>query len=182
VNGVADHFSSFAPVYDAQCKVLIVGSLPGVTSAGLSEYYAHPRNHFWQIMSLLLNKNLTGLPYSDRLTNLVTHQVGLWDSVRTASRRRSVDSTIAKDAALNALDILVSTLPQLRLIAFNGKTAAVFGKRALGEAVGIPTVLLPSTSPANTLPLGQKLSAWRCITDCLVTTDSPFDHSVAVNA
>jgi double-stranded uracil-DNA glycosylase len=159
------NFSSFAPVYDAHCNVLIVGSLPGVASSILGEYYAHPRNHFWPIMSLLLGEKLSDMSYSERLERLLTHKIGLWDSVRTATRRRSVDATIDKDATLNALDVLAQGLPKLQLIVFNGKTAAVFGKRALGETMNLHTFVLPSTSPANTLPFEQKLSAWRYIND-----------------
>ena len=57
------------------------------------------------------------------------------------------------------LAALVATLPALRLVAFNGQTAARIGTRSLPP--GTPRVTLPSSSPAYTLPFAAKALAWR---------------------
>ena len=48
---------SFAPLVDDESKILILGSMPGVKSLTEQEYYAHPRNRFWQLLALLLGED-----------------------------------------------------------------------------------------------------------------------------
>lgn len=46
-------FHSLDPIYDANSKVLILGSFPSVKSRELKFYYANPQNQFWKIMQEL---------------------------------------------------------------------------------------------------------------------------------
>ena len=45
---------TFEPVYDANSKVLILGTFPSVKSREVNFYYGHPRNRFWQVLALSL--------------------------------------------------------------------------------------------------------------------------------
>ena len=57
-NGVSMYAcTSFAPLVDSESKILILGSMPGVKSLTEQEYYAHPRNRFWQLLALLLGED-----------------------------------------------------------------------------------------------------------------------------
>src|SRR3546814_8354204 len=88
--------------------------------------------------------------YADRLDALAAARVGLWDVIRSAARRTSSDSDI-REAKAHDLFELVATLPDLRMIAFNGGKAAAIGRRQIGDPPGIALTDLPSSSAANTI-------------------------------
>ena len=150
----------FPPVVNANTRVLILGSLPGEASLAAGQYYAHPRNQFWPLVGSLLQLNLPALPYAQRLDCLLQHGIGLWDVIAEARRRGSLDTAI-RDSQHNDLQQLLAALPQLELVAFNGQTA---GKQAKSVAAcGVATLILPSSSPALTLPFASKLAAWQAL-------------------
>lgn len=152
--------ASFAPVVAAGTRVLVLGSLPGAASLAAARYYAHPQNQFWRLTGGAIGVDLAALAYDDRLAALLAAGVGLWDVVASARRAGSLDGAI-RDVAGNDLAALVATLPALRLVAFNGRTAARIGTPALPP--GTPHLTLPSSSPAHTAPFAAKALAWAAI-------------------
>jgi hypoxanthine-DNA glycosylase len=153
--------AGFPPVVDANTRVLILGSLPGEASLAVQQYYGNPRNAFWRLMEGVLGASLVPLVYEDRLATLLAHGVGLWDVIAEAERRGSLDAAI-RDPAANDLLALVETLPALRLVAFNGGTAAKLGGRLVADRV--PTLALPSSSPAHAArTFAQKAEAWSAL-------------------
>jgi hypoxanthine-DNA glycosylase len=152
---------SFPPVIDENVRLLILGSLPGEISLAQSQYYAHPLNQFWRLMSQVVNTDLSTLPYSERLHTLLKHRIGLWDVVAEAHREGSLDSKI-RNHAHNDLPGLINQLPKLGTIAFNGGTSAKLGLKALKEqAQHYQIITLPSSSPAYTLAYAAKSAAWK---------------------
>ncbi len=150
---------SFPPVVNAGTRLLLLGSLPGEESLARRRYYANPRNHFWRLMSGVIEADLVPLDYEERLETLLAAGVGLWDSVATAARQGSLDGAI-RDHRPNALAELAASLPRLRAIGFNGGTSAKIGMKALAGTRTAALVPLPSSSPAYTLPFEKKLEAW----------------------
>lgn len=150
--------SSFPPVWRADARVLVLGSLPGERSLAESRYYAHPYNQFWRLMGAVLELDLPA-DYEARLTALTERGVALWDVIGQARRRGSLDGAI-RDHQPNDLSGLVGQLPQLRAIGFNGGSAARIGRRQLGAHGGLVQLDLPSSSPAFTRSFDSKLSAW----------------------
>lgn len=150
---------SLPPVVRLDCRLLVLGSLPGAASLAAARYYAHPRNRFWQLMGAVLEKDLEARPYAARLETLQSAGVGLWDVVGTAHRPGSLDSAI-RNAQANDLEQLMATLPRLRAIAFNGAKSHALGTGLLGH-LPVPRIRLPSSSPANArMPHDAKLAAW----------------------
>ncbi|TKC83137.1 DNA-deoxyinosine glycosylase [Trinickia terrae] len=151
----------FPPVVDGNTRVLVLGSLPGEVSLAHNQYYAHKQNKFWFLVGDVIERDLVGMDYQDRLDTLLGHCIGLWDVVAKAQRVGSLDSRIRNHAS-NDLVALVETLPNLIAIAFNGGTAAKIGMRALGEkADRYQFIRLPSSSPAYAVVSYQeKLADW----------------------
>ena len=46
------HEQPFAPVFDENSKVLILGTFPSVKSRANNFYYGHPQNRFWKEMCI----------------------------------------------------------------------------------------------------------------------------------
>lgn len=150
---------SFPPVADGRTRVLVLGSLPGEESLARRQYYGNPRNHFWRLMSAVIERDLVPLAYEERLQALLNAGVGLWDTVGAATRRGSLDGAIRMHQ-LNALADLIATLPALRAIGFNGGKSASLGLRQLEGESRLALLPLPSSSPAYTLPFEAKREAW----------------------
>ncbi|MDR3219301.1 MAG: DNA-deoxyinosine glycosylase [Dysgonamonadaceae bacterium] len=126
---------SFAPVYDTETRMLILGTLPGAKSLAYNEYYGDPRNRFWRIIAEITNYKLPE-SYAEKKQMLLENNIGLWDVVREANREGSLDSAI-KNEAPNDLNSLILSLRNLKVIAFNGKKAAQFYDKYFKRVDGI---------------------------------------------
>lgn len=153
---------SLAPVGSADARLLILGSLPGEASLAARRYYAHPSNQFWRLLGAAIREDLAGLEYEPRLERLAARDIALWDVVAQASRHGSLDGAI-RGATANQLAVYVATHPRLRAVAFNGRTAASLGRRALAGHDGLTFIDLPSSSAALTRPFADKAAAWAAL-------------------
>lgn len=153
---------AFAPVVDAETRLLILGSLPGDASLAAGQYYAHPQNGFWRLVGGVIERDLVAMPYEERLRALAEAKIGLWDVVAGAERVGSLDTAIR---APEYADLVgrVGALPRLRAIAFNGGKAAKDGRRLLAATTGLSLIDLPSSSPAHARPLAEKAAAWSAL-------------------
>ncbi|RJG57154.1 DNA-deoxyinosine glycosylase [Sphingobium terrigena] len=159
---------AFPPSVDASTRLLILGSLPGDVSIARQEYYAHRGNAFWALIGDVLGEALAGQPYPLRLARLQARGVGLWDVMASATRPGSLDSAIS-DADVRDLGGFIAALPALQAVAFNGKMAALHGRRQLGDRDDLALIDLPSSSGAHaTVSRGQKVQAWRVLCDWIV--------------
>ena len=153
-----------APVGSQDARLLILGSLPGEASLAAQRYYAHPTNQFWRLLGHAIGEDLAGLDYEARLGRLAVRGIALWDVVAEARRRGSLDGAI-RAATPNQLAEHVATHPRLTAVAFNGRTAAAIGRRALRQSASITFIDLPSSSAALTRPFAEKAQAWARIGD-----------------
>lgn len=151
---------------DAHCRVLVLGSMPGVQSLAQARYYAHPRNRFWPLMADLLGFD-PALAYQDRIAALQRAGVGVWDVIGQCARSGSLDAAIDRASVVaNPLPALLGTLPRLAAVACNGAAAAQAWQRHVAPqldaaARALPLLALPSTSPANAaFPLARLRRSW----------------------
>ncbi len=156
---MSGHKQGMPPVGAANASLLLLGSLPGDASLAAQAYYAHPTNQFWRLLGGAIGEELAALPYPGRLDRLAARGIALWDVVADATRPGSLDGAI-RSARANPLAAFVASHSNLRAVAFNGRTAATLGRRALTEVDGLALVDLPSSSAAFTQPLPQKMIAW----------------------
>lgn len=168
---------------NAQCRVLVLGSMPGAMSLQQAQYYAHPRNRFWPLMEALCGVD-PGLDYATRMQRLQRAGVGLWDVIGMCRRSGSLDAAIVRGSEVaNPLPALIATLPSLQAIACNGGAAHAAFVRWVQPAlpvmaIALPVLALPSTSPANAAwSLPRLLEAWEPLRPLL---DSP--HRAAQQA
>jgi hypoxanthine-DNA glycosylase len=146
------------PVIAHDTRLVVLGSFPGVASLVARQYYAHPRNQFWPLLSALWNVDLMAMPYAKRLAALRQRGLGLWDVYASCRREGSLDTSIV-DAQLNDLASLPRRAPELRAIAHNGGESARLMR--VTAALGVPVTKLPSTSPANaSWSFERKRAAW----------------------
>ncbi|MBV9736396.1 MAG: DNA-deoxyinosine glycosylase [Acidisphaera sp.] len=155
------------PIIAVDGRTLILGSMPGARSLQARQYYAHPRNLFWQIMGELIGFD-PALPYPARLEALTRAGLSLWDVLRSCVRKGSLDSAISTGIP-NDFAAFFAGHPSLSRVFFNGgKSEAIFRRHVLSTLADADLVLrrLPSTSPAHaSMGFAEKLRAWRAVLD-----------------
>ena len=148
-----------APVIAPDTRLVILGSFPGAASLAAQQYYGHPRNNLWPLLSVLWDVDLVALAYPQRLEALRRHRTGLWDVYRSCEREGSLDSAIRAPVP-NDLAQLRRLAPGLQAVVHNGAESA--RSRRITAQLGVDVHTLPSTSPANaSWSFERKLAAWR---------------------
>jgi TDG/mug DNA glycosylase family protein len=155
---------SFPFSADSRSTLLILGSMPGVESLNQQQYYAHPRNLFWDFMGELFEAGRE-LPYEERLAILRENDIALWDVAHSCRRKGSLDSNIT-DVEANDFSLLFKTAPDIHTIFFNGQKAAALFQKLVAPQLNRDVTLntLPSTSPANaSITRTEKFRAWKTV-------------------
>ena len=151
---------SFSPAAAHDARVLILGTMPGVKSLEMQQYYAHPRNYFWSFMEELFDAG-ADKPYEKRLNILKENHIALWDIFHSCIRPGSLDSAIRNEQP-NDIPALLEQHRYITHIYTNGKKAYQALYKYFGSEIeSYNVVSLPSTSPANaSIPLKKKKKAW----------------------
>ena len=151
----------FAPVYDRNCKILILGSLPSVKSREQMFYYGHPQNRFWKVIA-----SLTGQPLPKTIEEkkefLLGQHIAISDVISECDIIGSSDSSIKNVVPNDIADIIQKS--HIERIFTNGKKADELYKKYIEQTIGISAECLPSTSPANAVWSLEKLcEEWKII-------------------
>ena len=158
--------TGLAPLISSQTRLLILGSFPGVASLQAQQYYGHPQNQFWRVLSAVLGDiygcsptNTGAISYQIRSNWLLSKKLGVWDVYASCQREGSLDSNI-RQAVLNDFSTLRTLCPDLQAIAHNGGESFKHAKHT--RNLGVHVFRLPSTSPANaSWSFERKVAAWQ---------------------
>ncbi len=155
-----DH--GFAPVYDENSRILILGSFPSVASREIAFYYGHPRNRFWPLFSALLEEEIPSDP-AGKIQMLLRRRIALYDALESAQVEGSMDANIKSYTPADLSPILNTA--RICRIYCNGKKSY----EVVTKDLGLEAVLMPSTSPANAAWSLEKLvTAWSVLLDDLM--------------
>ncbi|MCR4705396.1 MAG: DNA-deoxyinosine glycosylase [Lachnospiraceae bacterium] len=134
------------PLYDANSRILILGSFPSVKSREEGFFYGHPQNRFWKVTAAVCGEDVPGT-ILDKKAFLLRNQIALWDVIGSCDIVGSSDSSI-KNVCVNDLRVILDHC-DIRQIYVNGKTAYKYYQKYAEKETGRSAICLPSTSPAN---------------------------------
>ena len=165
---------NFDAISKPDAKILILGSMPGIASLKVNQYYAHPRNAFWPIMGALLSE-IWPDDFAQRYAKITAHKIALWDVIKYCRRTGSLDQNIENTSIIaNDFGAFLQQHPKITTLFFNGQKAAQSFNKLVAPyledniAQRIQTHILPSSSPAMaSLDLASKIDKWRIIQETL---------------
>jgi len=155
---VAPRLDGLAPIINPGVRLMILGSFPSPASLKAQQYYGHRQNHFWKLLGAILGEPVYELPYPERTARVLARGIGIWDVYQACIRPGALDADI-RAGEPNDFAALIQRAPALQRVCFNGQTAGKFAPQL--ERLGLATQVLPSSSPAYTLPFAEKLIRWR---------------------
>jgi len=136
----------FQPIYNADSKVLILGSFPSVKSREGEFFYHHPQNRFWKVISAVYREQFP-VSIEEKKELLLRNGVAVWDVIKSCEITGSSDNSI-KNVIPNDLSEILKTADIKRIFA-NGSTAYQLYMRYIFPKLGRDIIKLPSMSPAN---------------------------------
>ena len=155
----------FPPLYDAESRILILGSFPSVKSREAMFFYGHPQNRFWRVVPTVLGCDCPRT-IEEKQQMLYAHHIALWDTIASCEIEGSSDSSIRGVVPNDLTPILRGA--DIRQIYCNGGTSYQYFRRYQQQLTGREAVKLPSTSPANAAWSAERLTAaWRVILEAL---------------
>ena len=151
----------FPPIVSENSKTLILGSFPSVKSRETLFYYGNERNRFWQVVAFILGEQ-TPVTIEQKKQFILSHDLALWDVIFSCDIVGSSDRSI-QNAVANDIKGLIAR-SKIERIFTNGKKAEKLYIDLVERSVGIKSVCLPSTSPANAAFSFEKLvEKWKII-------------------
>ena len=135
----------FAPVFDENSKVLILGSFPSVKSREVAFYYGNKQNRFWRTICGFFGEEIPKT-IDGKKAFLYSRQIALWDMATACEIEGSSDSSVKNAEIADLREIFA--VARIEKILLNGSLAYELFMRKYAD-VTIPYIKMPSTSPAN---------------------------------
>ncbi len=151
------------PIYNKESNLLILGSFPSVKSREQCFFYGHPQNRFWKVLAAVFGRE-EPRSIEEKKDFLLQNKVAVWDVIASCEIVGSSDSSI-KNVVPNDLGPILAQ-SNVKKIYVNGATAKKLYDRHLLPVIGIESILLPSTSPANAAwGLDRLIEKWKIIAE-----------------
>lgn len=144
----------FAPIYDSESKILILGTFPSVKSRENQFYYGHPQNRFWKVIARITGEEVP-VTIEEKKAMLLRNHIAVWDVIASCRIIGSSDSSI-QDVVVNDFSEVLDKAPIEKIYANGGKAYELYEKYAY-EKTKREIIKLPSTSPANASFAVEKL-------------------------
>ena len=142
-------------------RALLLGSFPGIQSLKKKQYYAHPRNLFWRLLSEAHGEKCPS-DYPRKLKLLKRKRLALCDVLEGCRRTGSLDNAIKKAVPSRAVRVFLLRFPAIPVFFTGKKAKSLFVRFLAAEAGRRQLVCLPSPSPANmTRSLTEKKREWK---------------------
>lgn len=147
------------PVFDAESRVLMLGTMPSPKSREQGFYYGHPQNRFWKVLAAVLDAEVPQtIPKKKQL--LLTHHIALWDVLASCTIAGASDASI-RNPKPNDIAQLCAAAPIEQIFCTGAKATQLY-RKLCEPAVHLPCEQLPSTSPANAaMKLPDLVEAYR---------------------
>lgn len=161
--------SCLNPIMKNDCEILILGTIPGKMSLKQKNYYANPKNHFWDFIYRLLVPKWdlfkiidSSISFKERYNLLLENKIGLWDVLESCEREGSSDKKI-KNEIVNDFNLFFKIHKNIKAVIFNGGKAKEyfnkFNRDNLFEEIEFYQVNSTSTlNPNNTFII---LNEWK---------------------
>jgi len=156
----------FKPIIFNDSKILILGTFPSIKSFENNFYYSHPKNQFWDILSLIF-KDKKPTTIQEKIDFLKKHKIALWDTICECKRKlnNSRDDNLE---VIKPCDIenLLKKYPNIKKVAVTSRLAEKVIKKHFKNSpfsiLNSKLIYLPSPSPLNArMNLKQKAKKWQ---------------------
>lgn len=153
------------PVFDSDSKILILGSFPSVKSRESEFFYGHPQNRFWRVLSAVCESSCPETVAQKRKF-LLSNRIAVWDVIKSCEIVGSADSSI-RDATANDLSLILN-VASIEAVFTNGGVSTQLYKKYCLPNTNMPSIQLPSTSPANArFSINMLIEKWSIIKEFL---------------
>lgn len=135
----------FAPVFDKDSRVLILGSFPSVKSREVDFYYGHKQNRFWKMLCGYFNEEIPTTK-DGKISFLKRNKIALWDMAVSCEIKGSSDASVKNAVTADLQEIL--PFAKIEKILLNGTLSYDLFIKNYAD-LDVPFERMPSTSPAN---------------------------------
>jgi TDG/mug DNA glycosylase family protein len=155
----------FKPIIFENSETLILGTFPSIKSFENNFYYSHPKNQFWDILSIIFNDKKP-VSIEEKIEFLKKHKIALWDTI-CECKRKNGNSRDDNLEILKPCDIenLLKIYPNIKKVAVTSRTAEKVIKKYFKNSpfsIIHSPLYLPSPSPLNArLKLEEKAKIWK---------------------
>jgi hypoxanthine-DNA glycosylase len=151
------------PVFDANARILILGTIPSPKSRETGFYFGHPQNCFWITLAMVLGDTPPKQDSDAKTRFLLQRRIALWDVLHACQIDGAADASI-RDPVPNKFRPLLDRT-EIRAIFTTGRKATDLFLNLCADEAGMDPIYLPSTSPANRATQAKPifLETWRGI-------------------